>query len=292
MIDYGISAYLGGCLTATLPKRKQNPEKQNKVFIIDPTKGINDYIPKEIANTAVWGSHDYNYYIENPVQLAEEKYQQYFNEAKLVITSLLHASIPCMAYGVPVILAKDSVSYRFGWTEALLHIYTPDNYTNINWNPLPVEYESHKSLLTSLFQKRMIGECFSKESAQVHDFYMNRKKNKYVIDYFDQIQEFLNSTWLDHKKQYKYSVWGLTQITDITVNYISKHYPKAELMHVYDLQPGLTMNGIPSKSPENIVNFPDETIFVTTPSAAESAEKLFYKINKSSNFYKIIKTIH
>lgn len=291
LVEYGIRAYLGGCLTAALPRRKCDPEKQKKVFIIDPTAGIRDHIPHEIAKDAVWDTHLFYGYIENATQMAAERYQKYCDEASLVITSLLHASTPCMAFGIPVVFAKDLLSYRFGWLEALLHLYTPQEYASIDWNPAPIEYESHKELIRALFEKRMNRENAFEEIAKIHDFYMNRERRDYVVDAFMKIQEFIDNTWFDREKAYKYAVWGLTQMADMTVSYVSKRYPNAKLTHVYDLRTGLTLRGMQAQSPESLVNYPDETVFVTTVSAAGPAQRLFKEISKPAHLYKILEVI-
>lgn len=295
LVNSGVSAYLGGCLTVTLPKRKYKPEKQNKVFIIDPTKGLKDYLPDEVKKDAVWDTHLIYSRLENPVKTAEERYRKYCDEAKLMVTSLLHASVPCMAMGIPVVLAKDYVSYRFGWLESLLKIYTPPEYAAINWNPAVTEYESHKKLVKDLFFKRMNRQNDSFAIAQIHDFYMNRKRNEYVNDAFMAIQEFIDNTWHDYEKVYKYAVWGLTQMSSLLVSYIGRRYPNAELTHVYDLKTGLRFCekgiNIQAVHPENIALYPDETVFVTTVSAVDSAKKLFEKIDKPAHMYKILDVI-
>ena len=291
LTGYGISAYLGGCLTVTLPTRKSCTDKQNKVFIIDPTEGLKNYIPDYITKNAIYDTHLFYEKIENPTQKSAERYAQYRDEARLVITSLLHCSAPCMAMGIPVILAKDMVSYRFGWLEALLKIYTTFEYTAIDWNPPPVKYDSHKKIVTELFKKRMNGENSSVEISKIHDFYMDRDRNNYIVDSFLEIQKFIDNTWVDHEKAYNYAVWGLTQMADITVSYISKRYPKAKLSHVYDLQVGLKFRGMSALHPEMISLYPDEVVFVTTVSAADNAKRFFEKIKKPKYLFCILEII-
>jgi hypothetical protein len=291
LVQAGISAYLGGCLTVTLPTRKSMPDKQNKIFIIDPTAGVIDYIPEEIKKNAIWDTHLFYEKLENPKQKADDRYKQYNNEAKLVITSLLHCSVPCMAMGIPVILAKDKVSYRFAWLEALLKIYTPHEYEDTNWNPKPVKYEHHKDLVRTLFEKRMHRNDATVEINKVHDFYMNRNRKEYTVDAFVNIQKFIDETWLDKNKEYKYAVWGLTQMADMTVSYITKRYPNAMLTHAYDLQVGLKFKTQHTRHPDDIEKYPDETVFVTTVSASSCAKQYFKEINKPEDMYMTLDVI-
>ena len=291
MTRYGIDAYLGGCLTVTLPKRKKNLERQNKVFIVDIPPNMKRYIPAEISKNAIWDTHIYLDYMEDPTAKARMQYTKYLEEASLIITGMLHAAVPCMAYGIPVVLGRDILSYRFGWLEALLPIYTEKNYKNINWNPEAVSMEQHKALVKSLFKKRMLRQNAYNEIAQVHAFYMNRNHEPYVNDVFMEIQQFIDETWLDHEAPYEYAVWGLTQMAELTVNYISSHYPNARLTHVYDKRSGLILCGIHAISPDHIEQHAEETVFVTTVSAAEYAENFFKRIGKDKSKYKTLRII-
>ena len=288
---YGIEAYLGGCLTVALPERLPNPEKQNKIFIVDPPEDLHDFIPEAIRKQAIWDTHIYYGHLDNPAQKAEEQYKKYREEAKLVVTGLLHGAMPCMAYGIPVILARKYMSYRFAWAEALLPIYTSENYSHIDWNPKPVHQNEHKKLVKALFQKRMRGESAIAEMKQVHDFYMSREKHTYVNDVFITIQEFIENTWTEHDRAYEYAVWGLTQMAEMTVDYISTRYPNARLMHIYDKKEGLVFRGQTAIAPENIEKYPNETVFVTTVSAAGFAEEYFTRISKPKEMYNILKII-
>lgn len=291
MSRYGIDAYLGGCLTVALPRRESDPERQNKIFIVDPPISLREHIPKEIAENAEWGTHIILGQVDDPHRLAEEQYRRYRDEAKLMITGLLHGSVPCMAYGVPVVLARDYLSYRFAWLEALLPIYAAADYDKINWDPSAIELEEHKSVIRRLFSKRMLGDSAAEEMAYLHSFYMDRKRGDYVIDVFCQIQDFISSTWTDRDRQYLYAVWGLTQMAEMTVDYIGGRYPNARLMHVYDKRPGLSFMGLETVLPERLEDFPQETVFVTTVSAAEEAEEYFQRIGKPKSMYQITSII-
>lgn len=291
MMKYGINAYLGGCLTVTLPKRKPDPEKQKKIFIVDVPEKFKEHIPPEIASEAVWDTHIFYDYIDNPTQKSMDRYKLYQDEAKLLITGLLHGSVPCAAFGIPVVLARDCVSYRFAWIEALLKIHTPEDYSDINWNPDSIDFEEHKDMIRRLFIKRMSGKSAEEEMNYAHDFYMHRERKEYQNDVFFTIKSFIDTVWLDKDHHYKYAVWGLTQMAELTVDYISEHYPNAELTHVYDIQENKTFRGTQATDPEKIVESPDETVFVTTVSAADAAERFFTKINKPKQLYKTLKII-
>lgn len=288
---YGIKCYLGGCITTLLPERKKNPERQRKVFIIDPTESVIPYLPKELEKNAVWDTHMLYDLASLPKEVAKERYHKYFNEAKLVITSLLHCAVPCMAYGIPVILAKDVVSYRFAWLEKLLRIYTPKEYSEIDWNPQKISYDPFKRKLMKMVKNRLSGINNMDEISQIHEFYMNREKKEYVIDAFISLQMFIDKKWLDHEKEYKYAIWGLTQTSELTVEYIRRRYPNAKLCHVYDQRYNGEFEKIKVKKPELIELNIEETVFVTAVSAKTYAQAYFKKIRKPPESYAMLEII-
>lgn len=288
---YGIHAYLGGCMTVILPRRQNDPATQTDVFIIDSTKGVEKYLPEDIAARAIRDTHLFYGKLDNPKERARERYALYRDRAALVVTSLLHCSIPCMAMGIPVILAKDLVSYRFAWVEKLLKIYTPEEYENIDWMPAPVDYEQHKQRMLTFIRHRLEGNNDPEEIAAIHNFYMDRPRKDYVVDAFLPLQRFIDTTWRDHNKAYQYGVWGLTQMAEITVSYISRNYPNAKLCHVYDARYSTHLAGIQAIPPSNIADHPEETIFVTTVSACAPARQYFESLGRAPESYGLLDVV-
>jgi len=117
--------------------------------------------------------------------------------------------------------------------------------------------------------------------------YETRDKKAYIIDSFELIKQYIDRNFNDRDVKYEYSVWGLTEMSILTVNYIFKNYPNARLMHVYDTYRKTIFEGLVSESPEMIRNHPNEIIFVTTNGAKEMALKLFSEIDKKRGSYVI-----
>ncbi len=282
--NHGIDSYLHGCITATLPKR-QVSKQYNKVFIVDVSEDLIKHIPDKLRKDAVFLTHMHEE-TNDPKQLMQQYYERYKNEAKLVITSLLHCSVPCMAAGIPVVLAKTQVSYRFAWLEKLIRIYDAGEFNSIDWDPLPIEYESHKKRLLEITIGRL-EDAYNKYKniLDLSWYYENRNKKEYIIDAFESIKNYIDRKFIDKNSNFQYSIWGLTQISILTVEYISKNYPNAKLMHVYDAYRRVIFEGIMSESPKEIYNNPDEIIFVTTHSAEEMAMNIFGEIKKDEDSY-------
>lgn len=290
---YGIKSYLHGCITATLPLRNNLTDKRKKVYIVNPPKGIEQYIPKELMENVVYKNHLQEGITENPKEMMQMYYDEYKNNAALVITSLLHCSVPCMAAGIPVILAKDRVSYRMAWLEKLLKIYTKDEFDCIDWNASPVLYEAHKKKILELSIAR-IQDAFN-EYSKIYDisyFYEDRVKKDYIIDACDSLISFIDKNWVDKNKAYQYSIWGLTQIGEYVVDYITTNYPNAKLCHAYDSFRQAKFCGLTSEHPDNIKIFKDETVFVATNGAEKAARELFEKIEKEQGTFAFVELVH
>ena len=284
---YQINCYLHGCITQTFPEREEN-KNQSDIYIVDVDSSVLSYIPERIRNKAIYRTHLYSDLL-NPKEKAMEQYEEYKKYAKLVITSLLHCAVPCMAAGIPVIMLRCKVSYRMAWLEKFLPIYTADNISDINWNPDPIKYPEHKEKLLSLTIKRL-RETFDKfsEIMDMSWFYETRKKSIYVNDACESLKQFIDNNWLDKSAEYKYGIWGLTQMSRWIYDYISENYPNATLCHVYDSFRTIKFNGIESISPEEISKYKDEIVFVTAISAVDAAKDFFSKISKNNDTYALL----
>jgi len=283
LTKYGISCYLTGCITATLPKRKVGGI-HNKIFVVDINESVLEYMPVKLREKVEFCSHFTNE-TKSVKRIAKKRYERYKNEALLVITSLLHGSVPCIAAGIPTIIVKDKYSYRFAWLERLCRTYLSDEFSKIDWSPKPIEYEGHKRLLLKVAVDRINGIDNESNIQKIHDFYMNRERREYIVDAFYSLKHFIDATWVDRSFPYEYAMWGLTQIAEITFSYIKSNYPNARLMRVYDKYRKLDFEGVVSQLPDGIVNNFDETVFVTAQSAKSEAQALFDKIGKRQNTY-------
>ena len=283
LTKYDISCYLMGCITAAFPKRELCGSRDT-VFVVDAFEGAVEYMPSNLREKAKFCSHFTNEKTDIKC-IAKERYERYKSEALLVVTSLLHCSVPCIAAGIPTVLVKNKYSYRFAWLERLCRTYLSDEVSKIDWNPEPLEYEAHKGLLLKVAADRINGVDNESDIRKIHDFYMNRERREYIVDAFYSLKSFIDETWTDRSFPYEYAVWGLTQIAEITVSYIKSNYPNACLMHVYDKYRKVDFDSITSRLPDDIVNYVDETVLVTAQPAKPEAQALFNRIGKKPNTY-------
>lgn len=271
LCKYEIDAYLNGCLTITLPQRQITPN-QNKIYCIDIPEKLKDKLPIKVRENAIFLSNIVDGPLDNATRFASHRYQEYQDNASLIITSLLHISTPCVAYGIPVILARDLISYRFSWLDKLLPIYSEDEYGIIDWNPLSIYIEQIRKNVAELYAKRMEGREYYALKEQVSEYYLNRKRSEYFNEHFIKIKAYIEKNFLDKNASIKYSIWGITQVAEMIKKYMDDNYCNSKLDNVYDKIIGKSFKGVLAKNILESQN--DEVIFVTSAGAIKQANTL------------------
>lgn len=155
LTTHGIESYFSACLTLTLNRDDFSNSRTDRkeillsdvFFRVTPKGGrkerlkhliyskvsrkrlIKKLLPPEIEKKAVTISHFLGcapVSFEKRFDLAEQLLRRYAN-AKLVITSRLHAALPCLALGTPVLFVVENENdARFSGLSDLLNIVTVD----------------------------------------------------------------------------------------------------------------------------------------------------------------------
>ena len=160
---YGADTFVTGCFSMTLPTRTEVP-KTRKIFFVGVSGELKSYIPKELlpySEFIVQRDISYEYPLSTEEigrknKLAIDMLDRYKNEATLIVTSLLHCASPCIAMGIPVILARDEYDPRFSSINKITKLYLKDDYKNINWFPDPVDVDEIKSNMIELAKSRLL----------------------------------------------------------------------------------------------------------------------------------------
>lgn len=186
MIKYGIPAYISGCLSITLPIREKK-DTQTKVFLVDAPNGIEKYLPDRLKKDIEYITHEVRYmpkadYLNNSdyiEQVTRDLLKRYRDEALLVVTSRLHCAAPCLGMGVPVILTRKYFDDRYAWIDKYLKLYTPDMFSEIDWNIGPVDLSKEKQILVDLFRSIISKDSlrFDTLSAEIDAIYASRGSN-------------------------------------------------------------------------------------------------------------------
>jgi hypothetical protein len=80
--------------------------------------------------------------------------------ARLVITRRLHMALPCIAMGIPVVLAHvcadgDVEEARFAGLDKIVRVYKPKEFDSIDWNPKVPDIEWLKEKIIQLAMQRI-----------------------------------------------------------------------------------------------------------------------------------------
>lgn len=203
MEKLGKKAFISGCITATLDKREKEPEN-GKVFLVDAPDEILNFIPEELRDKTEYISQSFR--LENNLsdsethealrKKAEETLLRYKNEASLVVTSRLHVASPCTAMGIPVILVRKYFDERYSWLEKYLPLYTPDRFSEIDWNVQAPDIEKDKELIRKTAKAALLKtDDFEELSKQLHVFYLDRERGTISKPFYAKAYHFMQGTF-------------------------------------------------------------------------------------------------
>ena len=246
----GIRAYLNGCITICFPRLEQY-NKNGKVYLVDIQPELESYIPDKLKQKAVRVTH---LIPEGELRKdAKRLLEQYADSARLVITSRLHAAIPCMAMGIPVIFCKNDFPSRYTWCDRFIPVYDKPQYGKIDWNPQPAELEEYKEMMKELIAVRLRA-VFEMETTcrRIHNFYCGRPKRKGVTSLSKTIP-LIEKAVEKYGRDFQYSLWGVSVLAESFYQYISEYYPEARLIHVYDKYRKLDFHGLATEPAEHIL---------------------------------------
>lgn len=288
----GIDSYLTGCFTICFPKRKVAPSK-NKVFFVDIPKNLEPFIPERLKENCEYITHavrinEYPISLEENMRLeniSKSILAKYRDEASLVVTSRLHAAIPCVAMGVPVVFASTNVDFRFSWVEKLFHPYQFEEYPLIDWNPQPIDVEAVKSHFITMIKNSLLDKPYINDLKWLDSFYRDRERTELYMHFKTIIREI---GYLHKDKQdFKFLIWGAGYHCGFTLNLMREINPKAVPIAIVDKYKKGYVDGIKIVNHADIPkdNF-DHLIISTVPGLDEAIE--WHKKNAPSIPYSIL----
>jgi Polysaccharide pyruvyl transferase len=126
--ERGVPSYFSECLTLTLANPYKNEARDNIVYVVDLPSDVEKIIRRRCKMPVVRLTHHEkepdassdNQYLLSRAEIVLEQYRR----AKCVITSRLHAAMPCLAFETPVVLVHkdpDSDSRMGGLIELVRH---------------------------------------------------------------------------------------------------------------------------------------------------------------------------
>lgn len=266
----GIEAYIMGCYTLCLPERNSNI-MSSKTYLVDVSEELMEYIPEKLKENSKSLTHAVPF-LEYPitceederlVNLAEAYMDEYREEATLIITSRLHAAAPCMAMGIPVVLASNNVDFRYAWIDKFTECYQLEDYSHINWNVSKVDVSEARELLMKFFEYALKnGKPCKSALVELDKLYRNRKKTEYYKSFKKELKKIEIN--LENTK-FNYMIWGAGAHALFAYELMSEMYPRATLCAVIDkYKTGVMFGKIPIIKQEDICNYEFEHICITT----------------------------
>ncbi len=276
MRKHNIRSYLSGCVTALMPRCAKVPSN-GKILFIDTPKSLEPYVPTKLRDRIEYASHlvpiqrttgEHILTKEESKEIWEytkKRMEYYQNEVSLVVTSRLHASVPCMAMGLPVIVVHDNTAGIFAWLDKFLPLYSPHTFKDIDWNPAPVEYEEEKAYMKKIFKKQIQQKYDEiKDIYDLSSFYEKREK----CVYHETIKSYIEQVPIDHSKPIKYVIWGTVNKSTIIKNAIDMYFPHWQLTHAVDLKCQGQFECLDIEKPDIIDHLEDDLIYIVVPDSA------------------------
>lgn len=127
----GIPTYFSGCLTLTL-EPEPTVSKQDYILAIDLSHSVFDQLQAEADRPIIRMSTDAIHQYNSPEQRLKlaQYYLYLYQSASLVVTTRLHATLPCLALGTPVLNIEkpDFELGRFAGLRDLAHHLTEEAF--------------------------------------------------------------------------------------------------------------------------------------------------------------------
>lgn len=275
-----VEAYVSGCLTITLPRRKEEPVCP-KTFFVDISSKLEQFIPDELRDNCEYVKHEGNL---NTVPMTEderveidrmamERLERYRNEAGLVVTSRLHAAAPCIALGIPVIVAIDNIDGRFSWLDKLIPIYDAEHYSEIDWAPAACECEWIKEKLFDVFKSNILALSSRKNMQTIDQYWEDRVKADYDGRLWRKLAGLRNRFNTDD--EFFYLIWGAGVHGKLAYTMLKKHFPHAKMVVCVDKYvDGEFFDGVICK-PEEVFNYSFDYALITShPGRFEAVQAL------------------
>lgn len=276
---HGIESYIMGCYTLMLPRREKM-HSQNKVVCVDVSKTLDEMIPIELKENAIRKSHAVPY-LEYPVSPGEDDRLEkvagqyidfYRTEAKIVITSRLHVAAPCIAMGIPVILASDNADFRYAWIDRFLPIYQAGDYEQIQWNPDCIDISWLQGKLFEVFDGIINhGNMPVNTLKELDEFYRSRKKSEYNKMFRHRLMS-INERYREQK--FSYAIWGAGNHALFVYELMRELYPESKLLAVVDKYKTGKKFGVPIIRGDQLAQCNVDHVCISTkPGLSEAIEE-------------------
>ena len=152
--DRGIDAFESHCLTLTLPRRLPG-EGQTRTFVVSRDHRLAEALPASLGPTLPLLHYSGQQDFDRNMARAAAMLALYRDQARLIVTSLLHCALPAIAMGIPVVMfypinserGHQSDRERFSSLEQLIPIWRIEDMDQVDWSPTPPDVGAIKLAL-------------------------------------------------------------------------------------------------------------------------------------------------
>lgn len=296
-----IPVFMSGCFSLLQERRSEEPD-QGKVMLVDVETGLIPYIPKELLAEGEYHTHIHPSFARDNGEadrMAVDYVRNWFaylkKNAKLVITSRLHCALPCVAMGIPVVVARKYVddTERYSGYEKLFPVYMPDEYDKIDWNPVVTDIEWLKQELrdnaAELFRLIRSGASWDEKTVaayvsrweHIHTWFTTGKYTPYYEGAFaGYLSHKQKLYYLQHREEYPSILSYITgrNLSELELVIYGCGSRGCQMLHRYQKEiskfksfcfvdrdkekQGKSMMGVPIYAPEILMNRQQECLII------------------------------
>ncbi len=142
LASLGVAGFVSNCLSLALPRRLPDPDRQVDLFVASRDERLLDLLPAELGEPRFVSHYSGDLDFESNLKRAADLLETYRDRARLVVTSLLHCALPCLAMGIPVVVfypfqqeafMRASDRERFSSLRRLVRVYDASEVGQVNW---------------------------------------------------------------------------------------------------------------------------------------------------------------
>lgn len=188
----------------------------------------------------------------------------------MIVTGRLHAALPCMAMGIPVILIRRNYDFRFDWASKFFKLYQIDEAKDIDWQPEVPDIEPIKRLIISYVKLSMADDPAREQVLKELDaYYSDREKpvlNKNIRLAVESAKKKFNG------RPINYAIWGAGAYGHFCYEIMRELYKEANLVVVFDKYVRCdTIFNVPICSGDNLEQYDLDYVFIATNPGKDEA---------------------
>jgi len=153
----GVADFYSKYLTLAFPMRTVSPGQQ-KAILVDVPEFLRRNVPDELIHESVTVSHDVQDIYGETIKFDIARHLLSWNrdQARLVITTRLHCTLPCLVMGIPVIFFADTRKARVTVSQEVgSKTYPVDSQReDVDWSPAIHDVEAEKQAFVAALREK------------------------------------------------------------------------------------------------------------------------------------------